>query len=103
MSRFSRRPTTRDEIESEIQNLMAALDELKHDASRESRHRFNSLRARAESLWHDADLDGHREHLTRRGREAGRMARDCAREHPLSTLALAAGAVAMIGYLVTRR
>lgn len=103
MSRFSRRPTTRDEIESEIQNLMSALDDLKQDASRESRHRFNALRSRAESLWNDVDLDGHREHLTRRGREASRMARDCAREHPLSTVALAAGALAVIGYLVTRR
>ena len=29
--------------------------------------------------------------------------RDCAKEHPLGTLALAAGAFALIGYLVTRR
>ncbi|WP_407293974.1 glycine zipper domain-containing protein [Stutzerimonas zhaodongensis] len=103
MSRFSRKPTTRDEIENEIQNLMAALDDLKQDATRESRSRFNSLRARAESLWNDADLDTHRRDLTLRGREASRMAKDCAREHPLSTVALAAGAVALIGYLVTRR
>ncbi len=103
MSRFSRKPTTRDEIESEIQDLMAALDELKRDATRESRHRFNSLRSRAESLWNDADLDTHRRDLSKRGREASRMAKECAREHPLSTVALAAGAVALIGYLVTRR
>lgn len=42
MSRFSRKPTTRDEIEREIHDLMAALDELKHDATRGSRHRFDS-------------------------------------------------------------
>lgn len=103
MSRFSRKPTTRDEIESEIQNLMAALDDLKQDATRESRSRFNSLRSRAESLWSDSNWDDHAGDLSRRGRDAGRMAKDCAREHPLSTVALAAGAVALIGYLVTRR
>lgn len=29
--------------------------------------------------------------------------RGCAKEHPLGTLALAAGAFALIGYLVSRR
>jgi ElaB/YqjD/DUF883 family membrane-anchored ribosome-binding protein len=103
MSRFSRKPTTRDEIENEIHNLMTALDELKDDATRNSRHRFDSLRSRAESLWNDAEFDSHRRDLSRRSREASRMAKDCAREHPMSTVALAAGAVALIGYLVTRR
>lgn len=103
MSRFSRKPTTRDEIESEIHNLMAALDELKHEATRGSRHRFDSLRARAEALWNDADLDAHCRDLSKRSREASRLAKDCVREHPLSTVALAAGAIALIGYLVTRR
>ena len=103
MSRFSHKPTTRDEIESEIQNLMAALDELKHDATRGSRHRFDSLRARAESLWNDANWDEHCRDLSKRSRNASRMAKECVREHPLSTVALAAGAVALIGYLVTRR
>jgi ElaB/YqjD/DUF883 family membrane-anchored ribosome-binding protein len=103
MSRFSRKPTTRDEIESEIQNLMAALDDLKDEASRESRHRFNAVRSRAESLWNDSKWDEHCNDLSRRGRDASRMAKDCAREHPFSTVALAAGAVALIGYLATRR
>lgn len=103
MSRFSRKPTTRDEIEREIHDLMAALDELKHDATRGSRHRFDSLRARVESLWNDADLDTHCRDLSKRSRDASRLAKDCVREHPLSTVALAAGAVALIGYLVTRR
>ena len=103
MSRFSHKPTTRDEIEREIHDLMAALDELKHDANRGARHRFDSLRARAESLWNDANWDEHCRDLSKRSRDAGRMAKDCAREHPLSTVALAAGAVALIGYLVTRR
>ncbi|QGZ29213.1 glycine zipper domain-containing protein [Stutzerimonas stutzeri] len=103
MSRFSHKPTTRAEIEREIQDLMTALDELKHDATRGSRHRFDALRARAESLWHDADWDAHCRDLSKRGRDASRLAKECVREHPLSTVALAAGAVALIGYLVTRR
>ncbi|AFN76135.1 DUF883 family protein [Stutzerimonas nitrititolerans] len=103
MSRFSSTPTTRNDIEREIQNLMSALDELKHEATRGSRHRLDDLRSRAESLWHDANWDEHCQELSRRGRQATRMATDCARKHPLSTLALAAGAVALIGYLATRR
>ena len=103
MSRFSRTPTTRDEIEREIHNLMSALDELKHEASKDTRHRFDSLRSRAEGLWHDAAWDEHRQDLTRKGREASRMAKECVREHPLSTVALALGAVALIGYLASRR
>jgi len=47
--------------------------------------------------------DEHYADLSKRTREASRAARDCAKEHPLGTLALAAGAFALIGYLVTRR
>ncbi|MBF6622048.1 MAG: DUF883 family protein, partial [Pseudomonas stutzeri] len=103
MSRFSSKTTTRDEIEREIHNLMSALDELKREAGRGSRHKLDDLRSRAESLWQDNHWDEHCQALSRRSREATRMASDCARKHPLSTLALAAGAVALIGYLATRR
>lgn len=103
MSRFSSNATSREDIEREIHNLMSALDELKHQASRGSRHRLDDLRSRAEALWQDANWDQHAHELSRRGREATRLATDCARKHPLSTLALAAGAVALIGYLATRR
>ncbi|MBA1263888.1 DUF883 family protein [Stutzerimonas sp. NM35] len=103
MSRFNGKTTTRDEIEREIHNLMSALDELKREARRGSRHKLDELRSRAESLWHDGNWDEHCHDLSRRSREATRMASDCARKHPLSTLALAAGAVALIGYLATRR
>lgn len=103
MSRFSHKSTTREEIESEIHNLMNALDDLKRDASRDSRHRFDALRSRAESLWHDAHLDDQYRDLSRKTRDASRMAQDCAREHPLGTVALAAAAIALIGFLATRR
>jgi len=103
MSRFSSTPTTRDDIEREIHNLMSALDDLKHKASRRPHHRLEDLRSRVESLWHDANWDEHYHDLSRRSREATRLAADCARKHPVSTLALAAGAVALIGFLVSRR
>lgn len=103
MSRFSHTPTTREEIQHEIDSLMRALDRLKHDTARESRHGLDSLRSRAEALWHDAHWDEHCADLSRRTQDVGRMARDCARQHPLATVALAAGACALIGYLVTRR
>ncbi|MGE4405735.1 DUF883 family protein [Pseudomonas sp.] len=103
MSRFSHKPTTREEVQHEIDSLIRALDELRHDAARDSRHHLDNLRSRAESLWHDQHWDKHYAELSQRTREASRMARDCAREHPLCTVALAAGACALIGYLVTRR
>ena len=53
---FSHKPTTREEVQREIDSLMRALDELKHDAARDSRHRLSALRSRAESLWHDQHL-----------------------------------------------
>jgi len=102
MSRFSSM-TTREEVEREIHTLMKALDELRRDAGRGSHHRLDSLRNRVESLWHDGRWDEHYQQLGRRGREATRMAGDCARRHPLGTVLLAAGAVALVGYLVTRR
>ena len=58
---------------------MRALDELKHDAARDSRHRLSALRSRAESLWHDQHWDEHYADLSKRTREASRAARDCAR------------------------
>jgi len=103
MSRFSHTPTTREDIQHEIDNLVRALDKLKHDAARESRHGLGSLRSRAEALWQDAHWDEHCAELSRRSHDAGRMAKECARQHPLATAALAAGAFALIGFLVTRR
>jgi ElaB/YqjD/DUF883 family membrane-anchored ribosome-binding protein len=103
MSRFSHKATTREEVQHEIDSLMRALDELKHDAAHDSRKRLSALRSRAESLWHDKDSDEHYADISRRTREASRAARECAKEHPLGTLALAAGAFAVIGYLITRR
>lgn len=103
MSRFTRRSTPREDIQAEIDHLMNALDDLKREAARGSRHRLDSLRDRIGSLWHDSHLDDRYADLSQQTVKAGRMAKDCAREHPWTTVALAAGACALIGYLVTRR
>ncbi|WP_028241535.1 DUF883 family protein [Stutzerimonas azotifigens] len=103
MSRFTHKPTTREEVQSEIDHLMSALEDLRRDAARDSHHRLGLLKSRAESLWHDSHLDEHYADLSKKTVQAGRMASECVRQHPLTTVALAAGACALIGYLVTRR
>ncbi|QLF93760.1 DUF883 domain-containing protein [Pseudomonas sp. ABC1] len=103
MSLLSRKPTTRDEIEREIQNLTSALEELGHDAAHESRKHLDGLRSRLQSLWQEHNLDEHCAELSRKTRQVGRATKDCAREHPVATVALVAGAVALVGYLASRR
>ncbi|WP_120997205.1 DUF883 domain-containing protein [Stutzerimonas urumqiensis] len=103
MSRFARKTTTREEIQAEIDSLMHALDDLKRDAMRGSRHRLDHLGDRVASLWNERHFDDHYADLSRHTVAAGRMAKDCVRRHPWSTVALAAGACALIGYLATRR
>lgn len=103
MSFFSHKSTARSDIEREIHRLSDALDSLKREAARESDHRFDALRRKMESLWDGSHLEQHGAHLRDSAVDAGRLARDCARDHPVTTLALAAGAVALIGYLATRR
>lgn len=103
MSIFTHKSETRRDIEKEIQRISHALDSLKRDAVRESDQRFDGFRRKLESLWDDSHLEAHGSHLRDSALDASRKARDCAREHPLTTLALAAGACALIGYLVTRR
>lgn len=103
MSRFTRRSNPREDIQAEIERLMNALDDLKREASRDSRHRLQALGDRIGSLWHDSHIDDRYADLSRHTVKASRAAKECAREHPWTTVALAAGACALIGYLVTRR
>lgn len=102
MHLFSSKTDTRSEIEREIQRISQALDQLKRDAARESDHRVDAIRRKMESLWDDAHVEEHSAQLRDSTLEAGRLARECVRQHPLTTLALAAGAVALIGFLATR-
>ncbi len=93
----------RRHIEREIHRLSAALDDLKHNVSHESQEGLDMIRRKAESLWNDANWDARGAQMMQSTRQAGRYARETAREHPLASLALAAGAVALIGYFLSRR
>ncbi|MBB3103032.1 DUF883 family protein [Azomonas macrocytogenes] len=103
MSLFSNKSSDRHDIEREIHRLSAALDELKSNVSHDSRHGIDTLRRKAESLWHDANWDAQGARLAHSTREAGRLACSTAKHHPVTSLALAAGAVALVGYLLSRR
>ncbi|WP_282339438.1 MULTISPECIES: YqjD family protein [Pseudomonas] len=105
MSLFSRTPTTKEQIQDEIDNLMNALHDLQQSASRDSRRSIHDLSDRAERLWHASretfgDTYGD---LSRKTLKASRAAGECARQHPLSTALVGVGALALIGWLISRR
>ncbi|MNJ55908.1 hypothetical protein D3C77_514270 [compost metagenome] len=93
----------REDVLEEIQRLQQALDDLRHDSLRGSRKGFDTLRRRAESLWHDQHLNERYDDLSKGTREVGRLARECVRKHPVSSAALAVGVCALIGCLVMYR
>lgn len=93
-----------ERIEHEIRTLSRALDELKHSASHDTRKNYDLLKHNAERLWSDSreHLGASYEDLSRLTLNAGRHARDCAREHPVTTLAVGLGVAAVIGWLLYR-
>lgn len=103
MSFLSHKSTARSDIEKEIHRLSAALEGLKKDAAKESEHRFDNIRKKLEALFEDAHLDERGAQVAESTREASHMARECVRSHPMTSVAIAAGAVALIGFLLTRR
>ncbi|MFC3608042.1 DUF883 family protein [Stutzerimonas tarimensis] len=103
MSFLSHKSTARSEMEKEIRRLSAALESLKKDAAKESEHRFDSLRHKLESLFEDAHLDERGARVAETTREASEAARECVRSHPMTSVVVAAGAFALIGFLLTRR
>ncbi len=105
MSFFSRHPHTKEQIQDEIDQLMDALHDLQHSAGRDSRRSLHDLGERAERLWHASreTLGDTYGDLSRKTRKASRAASECAREHPLSTALVGVGALALIGWLISRR
>jgi ElaB/YqjD/DUF883 family membrane-anchored ribosome-binding protein len=94
---------TRDEIQREIDSLSRALEKLKESASSESSDRFDKLRYRVERLWNDANFEDHYADISRKTRNASRVACEGAREHPVSTAVIGLGVAALVGWLITRR
>ncbi len=104
MVRFgSHTAQSREDVLEEIQRLQQALDDLRHDSLHGSRRGLDTLRRRAESLWHGHHLNERYDDLSKSTREASRLARECVREHPVSSAALALGACVVIGCLLMYR
>ncbi|UVE17852.1 DUF883 family protein [Pseudomonas sp. LS44] len=100
MALFSRKQSLHG-IESEIQNLIAALETLKEGASDDSRRSLKAIRQSAEAaLAHSRSLlsDAYDE-VKQRTYRAGTLTRDYGREHPLATAGLLLGVIGVIGYL----
>lgn len=105
MFRSNQVRSAEDRIQAEIREINQALDELRRNATRDTRERYDVLKNRAEQLWEGSReqlADGYEE-LRRHGLEVGRQARECARAHPVASIALGVGACALIGWLLTRR
>jgi ElaB/YqjD/DUF883 family membrane-anchored ribosome-binding protein len=106
MSRFLRRePTTREEIQDEIEHLISALADLKKGTVRDSRRNLDTLKSSFEHLLEEGrDLWSHAyPELYGKGRKAGKAAKECVREHPLSTALIGLGAFALVGWLIAKR
>ncbi len=93
--------SSRHGLEQEIRQLSHALASLQERLAEESRHELDQVHHQARTLWREADDCGRQ--LASSGREAGRLACQTLRQHPITTLAVTAGAMAVLGYLASRR
>ncbi|MBK4998404.1 DUF883 domain-containing protein [Pseudomonas sp. S31] len=106
MPRNSLRKASLESMETEIESLLKALENLKHDASEESQKSLKTIRSNAESaLRHSRSLlsDAYEEVKTRT-RQTGIATRDYAQEHPLTTAGVAVGAIGLLAaWLLCKR
>ena len=86
--------STQTDVEAELSRLRRALEELSREHLR-GQHGLTGLRSRAEALWQDRDW--HARDLLDSTRAAGRAAQDCARHHPMTSVALLLGIGAAVG------
>ncbi|QCI10015.1 DUF883 domain-containing protein [Pseudomonas putida] len=106
MPRNSLRKASLESMETEIENLLKALENLKHDASEESQKSLKSIRSNAENaLRHSRSLLGDAyEEVKTRTRQTGIATRDYAQEHPLTTAGVAVGALGLLAaWLLCKR
>ncbi|HDZ55607.1 MAG TPA: DUF883 family protein [Pseudomonas xinjiangensis] len=102
MSLFANK-TTALKVDHDSHRLGAALRSLKKDAANETARQSHNLRNTMGSMLHSAHLDGRGAQVAASTRRAGRMVSQSTRTHPVVTLALAVGVIALAGYLLTRR
>lgn len=103
MSLFNRKTATREELEDEVNRLMELLDENKQRVGKDVEHKLSNWRDQANSFVRDHDWDDQYERFSRQARDAHARARECVSDHPVATVALAAGAIALVGLLLSRR
>ena len=88
----------RKEAEKEAHHLGSVARRMYKDAAKESSHSFNRLQKRARHTMHDMHLGGHGNRASHSLQHAGQMVK----QHPVVTLAIAAGAFALVAYFLTR-
>jgi len=106
MANSSLRKASLQSMEAEIESLLKSLENLKDDASDESRKTLKSLKGNAENaLRHSRSLltDAYEEVKTKT-RETGIAPRDYAQQPPWPTAGVAVGALGLLAaYLLCKR
>ncbi|GAC1033873.1 hypothetical protein thsps21_47020 [Pseudomonas sp. No.21] len=101
---MSRKKSTLQGIEQEIEQLRSGIERIKHVVEAESQHSLDAIQSGAlHTLSRSRDLAGQAWERTAR---AGIATRDYSREHPLATAGVAAGAVgvvALAAYMLRHR
>lgn len=98
MSLLKQAMSARNEVEKDARQLSATVHNLTRKAARESEHGLASLQKKVGHLAQDAHLDQRRKQLTDSSREASRFIGN----HRMGTVLLAAGAIALVAYLIKR-
>lgn len=88
----------RKEAEKEAVHLGSVARRMYKDATKESGHSLSRLQKRAQHTMHDMRLGGHGNRASHSLQQAGQMVK----QHPVVTLAIAAGAFALVAYFLTR-
>lgn len=88
----------RKEAEKEAHHLGSIARRFYNDAAKESSHGLNKLQKRARHTMHDMHLGEHGNRASHSLQQAGQMVK----HHPVVTLAIAAGAFALVAYFLTK-
>jgi ElaB/YqjD/DUF883 family membrane-anchored ribosome-binding protein len=98
MSLLSKAMTARTEVEKDARHLSATVHNLTRKAARESEQGLGTLQKKMGQLAKDANIDQRRKQVANGSREAGRFIGN----HRMGTVLVAAGAIALVAYLLTR-
>lgn len=88
----------RKEAEKEAHHLGSVARRFYKDAAKESSHGFNRLQKSARHSMHDMHLGNHGNRASHSLQQAGQLVK----QHPVVTLAIAAGVFALVAYCLTK-